>query len=66
MPEPAGTGAEATIGEFLEHGTDLDDRGNLKMQVDFRSVYAAMLEKWLKVPSEAVLAKKYPLVECIA
>ncbi|MCI0745984.1 MAG: hypothetical protein L0Y58_11310 [Verrucomicrobia subdivision 3 bacterium] len=41
-------------------------RGNLKMQVDFRSVYAAILENWLKVPSEAVLANKYPLLECIA
>lgn len=46
--------------------TDLDDRGNLKMQVDFREVYAAMLEKWLKVPSESVLGKKYPPIECIA
>ncbi|MCI0541646.1 MAG: DUF1501 domain-containing protein [Verrucomicrobiales bacterium] len=45
---------------------DLDDRGNLKMEVDFRSVYAAVLEKWLNVPGETVLAKKYPLVECIA
>lgn len=46
--------------------TDLDDRGNLKMQVDFRNVYAAILEKYLHAPSEAVLGEKYPLVECIA
>jgi uncharacterized protein (DUF1501 family) len=46
--------------------TDLDDRGNLKMQVDFRGVYAAVLENWLRVPSEAVLAMNYPLVQCIA
>jgi len=46
--------------------TDLDERGNLKMQVDFRCVYAAILEKWLKVPSEVVLDQKYALVDCIA
>lgn len=46
--------------------TDLDDRGNLKMQVDFRNVYAAMLEKWMKVPGEAVLGKAYPAIDCIA
>lgn len=46
--------------------TDLDERGNLKMQVDFRNVYAAILEKFLHAPSEAVLGQKYPLVDCIA
>ncbi|HJM62335.1 MAG: hypothetical protein CMN05_15725 [Roseibacillus sp.] len=45
---------------------DLDDRGNLKMQVDFRGVYASVIEKWLGVPSEPVLGKKYPLVDCVA
>jgi len=45
---------------------DLDERGNLKMQNDFRGVYAAILEKWLGVPSQAVLGVKYPLSECIA
>ena len=45
---------------------DLDDRNNLKMQIDFRGVYAAILEKWLGTPSEPILEKKYPLVDCIA
>lgn len=45
---------------------DLDERGNLKMELDFRSVYAAILERWLGVPSEAVLGTKYPPCECIA
>jgi uncharacterized protein (DUF1501 family) len=44
---------------------DLDERGNLKMQVDFRSVYAAVLERWLGVPSEAILSVKYPPVDCV-
>lgn len=46
--------------------TDLDERGNLKMEVDFRNVYAAILEKFLHAPSEAVLGQKYPLLDCIA
>lgn len=46
--------------------TDLDERGNLKMELDFRSVYAAILERWLGVPSDAVLETKYPLCDCIA
>jgi uncharacterized protein (DUF1501 family) len=40
--------------------------GNLKMQVDFRCVYAAILEKWLGVPSEPVLGGQYAAVECLA
>jgi uncharacterized protein (DUF1501 family) len=32
---------------------DLDDNGDLKMQVDFRSVYASVLSDWLEAPAEA-------------
>ncbi len=46
--------------------TDLDDRNNLKMEIDFRGVYAAILEKWLDTPSEPILEKKYPPVDCMA
>jgi uncharacterized protein (DUF1501 family) len=41
--------------------TDLHD-GDLKFTTDFRSVYATALERWLGVPSEVVLGKKYPLL----
>jgi uncharacterized protein (DUF1501 family) len=41
--------------------TDLHD-GDLKFSTDFRSVYATALERWLGVPSEVVLGKKYPLL----
>ena len=34
---------------------DLED-GDLKMAVDFRRVYAAVLEDWLGLPSKSVLA----------
>ena len=38
--------------------TDLGD-GDLKFHTDFRQVYATVLERWLGVPSEAVLAERY-------
>ncbi|MBI4612971.1 MAG: DUF1501 domain-containing protein [Planctomycetes bacterium] len=41
---------------------DLDD-GDLRFTVDFRSVYASVLEDWLGAPSEAVLGGRFPKVE---
>lgn len=38
--------------------TDLE-RGDLKFTVDFRNVYATMLEHWLKSPSAEVLGKPF-------
>jgi uncharacterized protein (DUF1501 family) len=38
--------------------TDLD-KGDLKMQVDFRRVYASILDGWLKTPSQKVLGQKF-------
>jgi uncharacterized protein (DUF1501 family) len=35
------------------------DRGNLRHSVDFRSVYATLLEDWLGVPSETVLGGRF-------
>jgi len=37
---------------------DLHD-GDLKYNVDFRNIYATVLDKWLKAPSEAVLKQKF-------
>jgi uncharacterized protein (DUF1501 family) len=47
--------------------TDLEGGGggSLKHTVDFRSVYATVLEKWLGISSEPVLGK-YPLLDLIA
>lgn len=39
--------------------TDLTS-GDLKMSVDFRSVYGAVLEKWLNVPSSTLLEGTFP------
>ncbi len=39
--------------------TDLDQAGNLKFRLDFRSVYATILDKWLGVDSRTVLGSQY-------
>jgi uncharacterized protein (DUF1501 family) len=39
--------------------TDLD-RGDLKFNTDFRSVYGTILDQWLKAPSQLVLGRKFP------
>ncbi len=39
--------------------------GDLAYHVDFRSVYATVLEKWLGCPSEKLLGGKYPLLDLI-
>jgi uncharacterized protein (DUF1501 family) len=44
--------------------TDLD-RGDLKFQTDFRSVYGTILEHWLKAPSEIVLGRKFPTLPIV-
>lgn len=38
--------------------TDLD-RGDLKFNTDFRSVYGTVLDQWLKAPSQVVLGRKF-------
>ena len=44
--------------------TDLD-RGDLKFETDFRSVYGTVLDDWLKAPSELVLGRKFPLLPLV-
>ncbi|HME88890.1 MAG TPA: DUF1501 domain-containing protein [Chthoniobacterales bacterium] len=39
--------------------TDLD-HGDLKFNTDFRGVYATVLDRWLKAPSQVVLGRKFP------
>jgi uncharacterized protein (DUF1501 family) len=39
--------------------TSLDDNRNLKFNIDFRSVYATVLENWLGAPAEQVLGARY-------
>jgi uncharacterized protein (DUF1501 family) len=42
------------------------DHGDLQHKIDFRSIYATMLEKWLGTGSEPVLGAEYPLLDCLA
>jgi len=39
--------------------TDLDSAGNVKYQVDFRSTYATILDRWLGADSQSILGAKY-------
>lgn len=41
---------------------DLDSNGDLRFQVDFRSVYAAVLRDWLGADPERILGGFYPAV----
>lgn len=42
--------------------SDLED-GDLKYNLDFRRIYATLLEKWLNVPSQPILGEPHPLLE---
>lgn len=39
--------------------TELDEAGNLKVTLDFRSVYATVLEDWLNADSNAILKGRF-------
>ena len=39
--------------------SDLDDNGDLKFEIDFRTIYATVLNKWLDVNDEKVLNKSF-------
>ncbi|MEW6304562.1 MAG: DUF1501 domain-containing protein [Verrucomicrobiota bacterium] len=62
-----GPGIKAGIHGKHPSLTDLEGGGggSLKFSVDFRSVYATVLEKWMGIPSEPVLGK-YPLLDFVA
>jgi uncharacterized protein (DUF1501 family) len=46
---------------------DLSDlkQGDLKVKLDFRRVYSTLLDKWLMIPSEKVLERKYDSLKFI-
>jgi uncharacterized protein (DUF1501 family) len=44
--------------------TDLD-QGDLKYLIDFRSVYASVLQKWLDTPSKPILGDQFPLLPLV-
>jgi uncharacterized protein (DUF1501 family) len=58
-----GTSKAGLLGKYPSL-TDLN-AGDLKYNVDFRSVYATILEKWLKAPSAQILGKNFPLLPIV-
>lgn len=49
----------------LPNLSDLKD-GDLKHTIDFRSVYATVLKKWLDINPSIVLGKEFPVLDFIA
>jgi uncharacterized protein (DUF1501 family) len=41
------------------------DQGDLKMNTDFRSVYATLLDGWLGAKSETILGKEFPKLDLV-
>ncbi|MGB2703749.1 MAG: twin-arginine translocation pathway signal, partial [Chitinophagaceae bacterium] len=48
----------------LPNLADLDE-GDLKYKVDFKNVYATVLNKWLKANDREILAKQYEYLNFI-
>jgi hypothetical protein len=40
-------------------------QGDIKYTVDFRSVYASVLENWLKTKSEPILGRKFQPLQLV-
>jgi uncharacterized protein (DUF1501 family) len=62
----AGPGVQPGLAGPYPSLMDLDD-GDLKMTVDFRRVYAAVLERWLGLPSRPALGDSFeplPVLGC--
>jgi uncharacterized protein (DUF1501 family) len=60
----AGPGVRAGLVGQTPRLLDLDEHGNLKMGIDFRRVYATVLEDWLGLPARGALGgafEKLPL-----
>jgi uncharacterized protein (DUF1501 family) len=55
----AGASVKAGLHGPYPNLRDLDDGGDPKFALDFRRVYAALLDKWLGCPAEKVLGAKY-------
>jgi len=44
---------------------DLDENGDLKFEIDFRTIYATVLNKWLQVDDKVVLNRSYNQLDFI-
>ncbi|MCL4508527.1 MAG: DUF1501 domain-containing protein, partial [Chloroflexi bacterium] len=41
------------------------DNGNLKHSIDFRSVYATIIERWLQADSQSILGGSFPTLNAV-
>src|SRR5262249_17204397 len=59
-------GGKVKAGVVGEHPSLTDvPQGNLKFHTDFRQVYAAILDRWLAVSSQAVLGREFKPVDVL-
>ena len=59
-----GSGVHAGVHGKHPSLTDLD-QGDLKFTCDFRSVYATVLEQWMRAPSKKILGEAYPTLKLL-
>lgn len=45
--------------------SDLDKNGDVKYKVDFKNIYATILDKWLEVDSKKILGKSFENLDFI-
>lgn len=45
--------------------SDLDDNGDIKFEIDFRTIYATVLNKWLDADSNAILKRNFNQLDFI-
>lgn len=45
--------------------SDLDDHGDLKFEIDFRTIYATVLDKWLQVDDKKILNTSFSQLQFI-
>jgi uncharacterized protein (DUF1501 family) len=60
----AGAGVRSGLHQSTPSMTDLDG-GDLKTSVDFRSVYATVLSKWLTIQPQSILGAEFALLDAI-
>ena len=60
-------GGKVKSGLVGEHPSLTDhQQGNLKFKIDFRQVYAAILDRWLGVASKDVLGARFDPLDVLA
>jgi uncharacterized protein (DUF1501 family) len=53
------------IGKYPSLAPEELFQGDLKYRVDFRSIYAGVLDQWLKTDSAAILGRRFPAIDLV-